>query len=64
MLEAKHIAFMLTVGFTCYTILLTAEIIAERWELSSDVAGATLMAAGGSAPELATSFVGTFKVIG
>ena len=29
--------------------------------LSNDVAGATLMAAGGSAPELATSFVGTFQ---
>jgi len=37
------------------------EIIADKWELSNDVAGATLMAAGGSAPELATSFVGTFK---
>jgi Ca2+/Na+ antiporter len=42
--------------------LLDPWIIAERWELSNDVAGATLMAAGGSAPELATSFVGTFKV--
>lgn len=29
--------------------------------LSMDVAGATLMAAGGSAPELFTSFVGTFR---
>ena len=29
--------------------------------LSMDVAGATLMAAGGSAPELFTSFVGTFQ---
>ena len=37
------------------------EIIAEDLQLSNDVAGATLMAAGGSAPELATSFVGTFK---
>lgn len=37
------------------------EIVAEELELSDDVAGATLMAAGGSAPELATSFVGTFK---
>jgi sodium/potassium/calcium exchanger 2 len=37
------------------------EIIAENLNLSNDVAGATLMAAGGSAPELATSFVGTFK---
>jgi len=29
--------------------------------LSMDIAGATLMAAGGSAPELFTSFIGTFK---
>ena len=29
--------------------------------LSMDVAGATLMAAGGSAPELFTSMIGTFK---
>lgn len=37
------------------------EVIAERWELSNDVAGATLMAAGGSAPELSTSLIGTFR---
>ena len=37
------------------------EIIAEDLKLSADVAGATLMAAGGSAPELATSFVGAFQ---
>ena len=36
------------------------EIMAEKMELSNDVAGATLMAAGGSAPELATSLYGTF----
>lgn len=37
------------------------EIIAEKLEISNEVAGATLMAAGGSAPELATSFFGTFN---
>jgi len=37
------------------------EEIAARWEVSDDVAGATLMAAGGSAPELATSLIGTFQ---
>ena len=37
------------------------EEIAERWNISDDVAGATLMAAGGSAPELATSLIGTFQ---
>ena len=36
------------------------EYIAEGMGLSDDVAGATLMAAGGSAPELATSLIGTF----
>lgn len=33
----------------------------RRMGLSPDVAGATLMAAGGSAPELFTSYVGTFQ---
>lgn len=33
---------------------------ARRLDLSPDVAGATLMAAGGSAPELFTAFFGTF----
>jgi len=37
------------------------EVISEKWELSNDIAGATLMAAGGSAPELFTSLTGTFK---
>ena len=38
----------------------TLEIIADYMKLSPDVAGATLQAAGGSAPELFTSAVGTF----
>eukprot|EP00466_Bigelowiella_natans_P012063 jgi/Bigna1/52311/estExt_Genewise1Plus.C_70045 len=38
----------------------TLEVISSRLDLQDDVAGATFMAAGGSAPELATSFVGTF----
>jgi len=37
------------------------EVIVENLELHDDVAGATFMAAGGSAPELFTSLVGTFK---
>ncbi len=38
------------------------EIASENYlNLSMDVAGATLMAAGGSAPELFTSLIGTFK---
>ena len=36
------------------------EQIGIFWDLSDDVCGATLMAAGGSAPELATSLIGTF----
>jgi len=36
------------------------EVITERLELSDDVAGATFMAAGGSAPELFTSVIGVF----
>jgi len=38
------------------------EVIADKWALSNDVAGATLMAAGGSAPELFTSYIGTFRM--
>jgi len=38
------------------------EIISDWWDLSNDVAGATLMAAGGSAPELFTSYIGTFRM--
>ncbi|KAL8613431.1 hypothetical protein ACOMHN_057151 [Nucella lapillus] len=35
-------------------------VITERLVISEDVAGATFMAAGGSAPELFTSFIGVF----
>lgn len=36
------------------------ECFVEEWNISMDVAGATFMAAGGSMPELFTSFIGTF----
>jgi len=36
------------------------EVIIETLDISEDVAGATFMAAGGSAPELFTSFIGVF----
>lgn len=50
------------IAIVCDEVFVPAlELIAERNELSNDVAGATLMAAGGSAPELATSMIGTFK---
>lgn len=35
------------------------QVIGERLEMKDDVSGATLMAAGGSAPELFTSIIGT-----
>ena len=38
----------------------TLEVIVVKWGISEDVAGATFMAAGGSAPELFTSLIGTF----
>merc|ERR1719193_520920 len=37
------------------------EVIADGLSMSSDEAGATLMAAGGSAPELFTNFIGTWR---
>lgn len=39
------------------------DVIIERFGISPDVAGATLMAAGGSAPELFTSVIGVFIAI-
>ena len=38
----------------------TLEVITEEFSVSEDVAGATFMAAGGSAPELFTSLIGVF----
>ena len=38
------------------------ELISSRLKISDDVAGATFMAAGGSAPELMTNFVSTFFI--
>lgn len=39
------------------------EVIVEKLDISSDVAGATFMAAGSSAPELFTSLVATFLIV-
>lgn len=39
------------------------EVIVERLEIPNDVAGATFMAAGSSAPELFTSLVATFLIV-
>ena len=37
------------------------EVIIDRFNIPNDIAGATLMAAGGSMPELFTSLIGTFQ---
>ncbi|KAJ9471390.1 Sodium/potassium/calcium exchanger Nckx30C [Diplonema papillatum] len=48
-------------AFVCDDFFVPAlEVITDRLGLSEDVAGATFMAAGGSAPELFTSFIGVF----
>lgn len=41
----------------------TLDVIIEKFDISPDVAGATLMAAGGSAPELFTSIIGVFIAV-
>ena len=54
----------LALAIVCDEFFVSAlEVMASEHylNLSMDVAGATLMAAGGSAPELFTSFVGTFQ---
>ncbi|XP_013418533.1 uncharacterized protein LOC106179451 [Lingula anatina] len=56
--------FLIIVSFTALAIVCddffvpSLEIISEKLDLSEDVAGATFMAAGSSAPELFTSIVG------
>ena len=41
----------------------TLDVIIDKYKISPDVAGATLMAAGGSAPELFTSIIGVFIAV-
>lgn len=54
--------FFVAIAIVCDELFVPAlEEIATMWDMSDDVAGATLMAAGGSAPELATSLIGTFS---
>jgi len=62
-LEAVGVLYMfLGLALVCDEFFVPAlETIADNFELSPDVAGATLMAAGGSAPELFTSLIGTFQ---
>eukprot|EP00471_Norrisiella_sphaerica_P012095 CAMPEP_0184506226 /NCGR_PEP_ID=MMETSP0113_2-20130426/53389_1 /TAXON_ID=91329 /ORGANISM="Norrisiella sphaerica, Strain BC52" /LENGTH=560 /DNA_ID=CAMNT_0026895935 /DNA_START=300 /DNA_END=1979 /DNA_ORIENTATION=+ len=69
--QRKNGAFVLHLIGACYMFVALAlvcdeffvpslEVITEKLGWSDDVAGATFLAAGGSAPELATSFMGTF----
>ena len=45
----------------CRDTLPNFKVITEKLDISEDVAGATMMAAGGSAPELFTSVIGKTK---
>ena len=69
--ERRHGAVILHIIGMCYMFLALAiacdeffvpslAVITMKLNISEDVAGATFMAAGGSAPELFTSFIGTF----
>ncbi|XP_068597807.1 sodium/potassium/calcium exchanger 5 [Brachionichthys hirsutus] len=56
---------LLAVSVVCDDYFLPSlEVISERLGLSQDVAGATFMAAGSSAPELVTAFLGVFVTKG
>ncbi|XP_077568719.1 sodium/potassium/calcium exchanger 5 [Stigmatopora nigra] len=56
---------LLAVAIICDDYFLPSlEVISERLGLSQDVAGATFMAAGSSAPELVTAFLGVFVTKG
>ena len=69
--ELKAGAIMLHVIGVLYTFTAIAivcddffvpalEVLVERYDIEDDVAGATFMAAGGSAPELFTALIGVF----
>ncbi|XP_061565587.1 sodium/potassium/calcium exchanger 5 [Cololabis saira] len=56
---------LLAVAIVCDDYFLPSlEVISERLGLTQDVAGATFMAAGSSAPELVTAFLGVFVTKG
>jgi sodium/potassium/calcium exchanger 2 len=51
----------LALAIVCDEFFIPAlDVITEKMGISEDVAGATFMAAGGSAPELFTSIIGVF----
>lgn len=56
---------LLAISVVCDEYFLPSlEVISDRLGLSQDVAGATFMAAGSSAPELVTAFLGVFVTKG
>jgi len=58
---AGMVYMFVAISITCDEFFVPAlEVLSDRLELSPDVAGATLMAMGGSAPEFFTSCVGTW----
>lgn len=51
----------LAIAIVCDEFFVPAiDVLVEKLNISPDIAGATFMAAGGSAPELFTAFIGTF----
>ena len=71
MTERRHGAVILHIAGLVYMFVALAivcdeffvpslDVIIEKWNIPDDVAGATFMAAGGSAPELFTSVIGVF----
>ncbi|KAJ8272413.1 hypothetical protein COCON_G00112720 [Conger conger] len=65
MLRTKRNAYPHSLSIVCDDYFLPSlEIIRERLGLSPDVAGATFMAAGSSAPELVKAFLGVFATKG
>jgi len=63
-LNAAGLVYMfLALAIVCDEFFVPAlDLISEKLNLSPDIAGATFMAAGGSAPEFFTSMVGAFSV--
>ncbi|XP_032831753.2 sodium/potassium/calcium exchanger 5 [Petromyzon marinus] len=56
---------LLAIAIVCdYYFLPSLELISDRLGLTMDVAGATFMAAGSSAPEMVTAFLGVFVTKG
>jgi len=62
LLHVAGVAYMfLALAIVCDEFFCPAlEVVVEKMDIDPDMAGATFMAAGGSAPELFTAFIGTY----